>query len=628
MMINEIETKQVPTFPPAAPKPLERILFIMLLSLAVFFVLTLTTVVGFQAVYSGRIYPGITVGGIPVGGLNPDEAKLVLSTQLNYPITGKITFVDGDRSWEYSPMDLGFLLDTNASIDQAFAYGRTSLVERLKTQYNTFINGMEFAPVYVYDQRITSTVLEEMRAETDLETIEATLKIENAQVVTTLGQNGRKLNVEATIDGILPYLSAYRNVTIALPIEDRPAGIVDASEQAVIAQEALNQDFTILKPNDSADGPWIISKEFLASMLTLNRVDDENGPRYELGLERDPIVEFIATWAPGLSQEPENARFIFNDDTGKLDLAKSATIGRAVDAEMTIQAIEAALLQGKHSSSIDFEYNEPPVTDDTTGEELGIVELVHAETSYFYGSDHARVQNIQTSAAEFHGLLIPPNTTFSMAEAMDDVTLDNGYAEAWIIYGDQTIKGVGGGVCQVSTTFFRAAFFAGFPIVERHPHAYRVSYYERVYGGGIDPNLTGLDATVYLPVVDFKFTNDSDQWLLVETYVVPSSSAITFKFYGTKQNRTLDWSTTGLTDIEPEPEAIYRYNPDLDEGQIKQVDWGKDGGKVTIFRTVYKDGNYEFDDTFYTNFQAWRDIYEFGPNTELPEDANVEGEEN
>lgn len=628
MMINEIETKQVPTFPAKTPTPLERILFIILLSLAIFFILSLATVVGFQAVYSGRIYPGITVGGVPMGGYTPDEAKLVLSTQLNYPITGKITFVDGDRTWEYSPMDLGFLLDTNASIDQAFAYGRTSLIQRLKTQYSTFIYGMEFAPVYVYDQRTTSALLESMGAETDLATIEATLKIENGQVVTTPGQHGRKLNVEATVEGILPYLTAYRDVIIALPIEDRPAGIVDATEQAAMAQEALNQDFTILKPGDSNDGPWTINKDLLASMLTLNRVEDENGPHYDLGLKRDPVIEFMATWAPGLSQEPENARFIFNDDTSKLDLSKSATIGRAVDAEMTIQAIEAALRQGKHSSSIDFAYVEPPVPDDATGEELGIVELVHAETSYFYGSDHSRVQNIQTSAAEFHGLLIPPNTTFSMASAMDDVTLDNGYAEAWIIYGDQTIKGVGGGVCQVSTTFFRAAFFAGFPIVERHPHAYRVSYYEKVYGGGIDPNLTGLDATVYLPVVDFKFTNDSDQWLLVETYVVPSASAITFKFYGTKQNRTIDWSTTGLTDIEPEPEAIYRSNPDLAEGEIKQVDWGKDGGRVTIFRTVYKNGNYDFDDTFYTNFQAWRNIYEFGPNTELPEDANIEGEEN
>ena len=629
MTLAQPKTKQVPTVPPKQAAPLERVLFITLLSLAIFFVLILGTIVGYQLLYSGKIYPGVTIGGVPVGGMKPEEAQLQLSANLTYPINGQIIFVDGENSWQYTPMDLGFLLDTKSSVEEAFAYGRVSFFQRLKTQFNTFYYGHEIAPQFVYDERITHTVLEQIRTETDLETIEATLKIEGAEVVTTPGQHGRELNSEATIEALLPYLIGYQNVSLQLPVEDRPAMIVDANEQAEMAREALRQDFTIRAPDGgSHGGPWTITKESLASMLTLSRVEgEEGGITYDLSLAREPMIEFLTSFAPGLTLDPENARFIFNDETLQLDLAKSAVIGRSVDAEMTIRAIENALRNGEHAASIDFEYRNPVVTDDASGQDLGIVELIHAETSYFYGSDSARVKNIQTAAAEFHGLLIPPNTTFSMAAAMGDVTLDNGYAEAWIIYGDQTIKGVGGGVCQVSTTFFRAAFFAGFPIVERHPHAYRVSYYEKVYGNHIDPNLTGLDATVYLPVVDFKFTNDSDQWLLVETYVNPSASSITFKFYGTKQGRTVDWSTTGLTDIVPEPEAIYRYNPDLGEGEIRQVDWGKEGGKVTVYRTVNRNGNYEFDDFFYTNFQEWRDIYEYGPNTELPEDAIIEGEE-
>ena len=126
------------------------------------------------------------------------------------------------------------------------------------------------------------------------------------------------------------------------------------------------------------------------------------------------------------------------------------------------------------------------MTDQSTGEELGITELVKAETSYFYGSSASRVQNIQTAASKFHGLMVAPGETFSMATALGDITLDNGYAEAMIIIGGQTIKGVGGGVCQVSTTLFRTAFFSGFPIVERYADAYRVYYYEKVAGNHID----------------------------------------------------------------------------------------------------------------------------------------------
>ena len=129
----------------------------------------------------------------------------------------------------------------------------------------------------------------------------------------------------------------------------------------------------------------------------------------------------------------------------------------------------------------------------------------------------ARLQNIEAASKQFYGLLIPPNTTFSMGDAIGNISLDNGYAEALIIYNGKTITGVGGGVCQVSTTLFRTAFFAGYPIVERNAHAYRVYYYEQT-ANGTDPLMAGLDATVYFPLVDLKFTNDRPYWLLMETY--------------------------------------------------------------------------------------------------------------
>jgi len=115
------------------------------------------------------------------------------------------------------------------------------------------------------------------------------------------------------------------------------------------------------------------------------------------------------------------------------------------------------------------------------------------------------VQNIQTAASAFHGLLIPPGGILSMSDELGDISLENGYAEAAIILGDETIQGVGGGVCQVSTTLFRTVYYAGYPVLERHPHAYRVGYYEQT-ANGHDPNLAGLDATVFVPLVDFKMT--------------------------------------------------------------------------------------------------------------------------
>jgi vancomycin resistance protein YoaR len=303
-----------------------------------------------------------------------------------------------------------------------------------------------------------------------------------------------------------------------------------------------------------------------------------------------------------------------------LEVVEPAVIGRDLNVAASIDAIKAGLTAGEHSVALQFDTLEPAVTDDMTGEELGITELVRQETSFFYGSDAARVQNIETASAQFYGLLIAPGETFSMANALGNISLENGYAEALIIYGDQTIQGVGGGVCQVSTTLFRTAFFAGFPIVERHAHAYRVGYYEYDGNGYKNPNYIGLDATVYVPIVDMKFTNDSPYWLLMETYVYKGSSSLVWKFYSTKDGRTVDWDTTGLVNVVPQPEPLFRENDELGKNEIKKVDYGVDGGDVTIARTVFKDGEVYFTDTFFTRFQAWQEVWEYGPGTENPED--------
>lgn len=624
---SDTQQIRIPRHTNPAPNPLLQLTSAVVFGLALFFVFTLLLIGGFQIAHIGRLYPGVSIGGVDVSGMTAEEAQAALASQINFPITGQVILTDQSNTWTFSPMSLGLLIDAEGSVEKAMRVGRGTLKTRLGDQFNAYYYGLDLSPVMLFDQRVAYNTLESLRPAVDIESIEATLEINGLDVTTTPGQNGRRLDAQATIDMMAPYLMAMQSVQMPLVVEDLPAGIADASAEAQLARNILSQDFQIGLPSGESQGPWSISRNDLSSMLVLKRITDETGQsRFGLGVDRKQFIQFLSQFAPELSRSPENARFIFNDDTRQLEVIQSAVIGREVDIEMSAQAMEEAILQGNHQVVLDFEYTNPPITDDTTGTDLGITELVHAETSYFYGSDGARVQNIQTAAAEFHGILVPPQTTFSMASAMGDITLDNGYSEAWIIYGDQTIKGVGGGVCQVSTTLFRAAFFAGFPIVERHPHAYRVYYYEKVYGNQVNPDFAGLDATVYLPVVDLKFTNDTDNWLLIETYVIPSSSSITFKFYGTKDGRQVNWSTTGLTNIQEEPEPVYRYKAELGEGVIKQVDWGIAGGSVAVYREVTRNGAYLFDDAFYTTYTPWRDVFEFGPNAELPDDANIEGQ--
>jgi vancomycin resistance protein YoaR len=202
---------------------------------------------------------------------------------------------------------------------------------------------------------------------------------------------------------------------------------------------------------------------------------------------------------------------------------------------------------------------------------------------------------------------------------MGDVSLENGFAEALIIYGGRTIKGVGGGVCQVSTTLFRTAFNAGFPIVERYSHAYRVSYYEQTASGAVDPRLAGLDATVYFPLVDFKFKNDSPYWILMETYVNVNARTLTWKFYSTKDGRSVTWDTTGPINVVSPPSPIYEENLELAKNEMKQVEWAANGADVTVTRTVYKDGAVYFQDQVKTHYEPWQAICQYGPDSKKPD---------
>jgi vancomycin resistance protein YoaR len=590
------------------------------LSAAIFVMLLAMLLIGYEVVYADRIYQGVVVHGQNLSGMTLDEASQALQTALSYTYEGMLTFTYHDQVWEAKPIDLGFLVDPTFSAQEAYNTGRKGwLPQNLVEKGRAWFTGINLSPIAYFDERLALAYIQSIAAEIDQPVQEASLALENAEVVVKSGQVGLEVDVQTTLSLLKPYLENLQNGEIPLVVQETPPTIMEVGNQAELAREILSEPLILVDPADGGSN-WSISPEELAGMLTVRRVEeiDTGNDGYQIDVNTEAFSVFLNSLAPSLSISPVNARFIFNDDTRQLDLLEPAVIGRQLDIDTSISIINERLKAGEHEIPLQFAVVNPAVTDDSTGEELGITELVHQETSYFYGSDAARVQNIETASAQFHGLLIPPGTTFSMADALGNVSLENGYAEALIIYGDQTIQGVGGGVCQVSTTLFRAAFFAGFPIEERHAHAYRVGYYEMRRDGTKDPDLAGLDATVYVPIVDLKFTNDTEHWLLMETYM-GNYDSLTWKFYSTGDGRTVNWETTGPTNVIPAPEPLYRENPDLETGEIEKVDYAAEGAEITVTRTVYKGDSVYFSDSFYTKFQPWQEVWEYGPGTELPE---------
>ena len=585
--------------------------------------LLLLALTAFNLRYAGRIYPGVHVAGIDLSGLRPNEASELLNQRLTYLDNGRIAFYHAEQIWEASPRTLGLYLDAQSSARAAFETGRSgSLPTRLGVQFNTWQRSVNLPPLLVSDQRLAARFLQRIAEELDTPAVEAQLQINGLEVVTVPGEIGYSVDIETSLAPLEEQLRSLTDGLFPVVLRAHPPAILDAAPQAELARLILSAPLTLQVPQaaEGDPGPWRLAPEELAQLLSIERIEDGNGARYGLRLVAERLTGTLSEAAAGLTRQPENARFIFNDDTRELELIQPAVIGRTLNVAASIEQINQQALEGSHTIDLVLEETPPAVTDAVSAAKLGITELVHAETSYFYGSSASRMQNIETAASRFHGILVPPGATFSMAEILGDVSLDNGYAEALIIYGDRTIKGVGGGVCQVSTTLFRTVFFSGFPVLERHSHAYRVTYYELTANGSVNQRLAGLDATVFVPVVDFKFQNDTPHWLLMETYINIPARTLTWKFYSTSDGRTVDWDSTGLQNVEDPPEPLYQENPELDKGEIEQIDWAVEGADVTVFRTVTRDGQTYLEDTFSTHYVPWRAIYEYGPGTKIPKD--------
>lgn len=611
---------------------LEQILLTALLGIGGFFALLLLTLLGYQLWFAGRIYPGVSINGIDVGGLTVKAAASRIAGELTYHQNGRITFQEGDQTWQVTPAQVGLFPDLENSAKAAFSIGRNGgLYRRLSEQLNAWQAGIDISPILIWDQRLAHDYLSAVAKEIDRPLIEPKLTLEGSSVVVHPGQSGRIVDIPATLSLLGTQLQTLQDGIVPLVVIDTQPIIMDVEEQAEIARRILSQPLVLTLPEgqpEDSPGPWELQPAQVAEWLVFQPVVEGTRGQYAITFDTRKLRSFLSELAPKLSLTPQNARFIFNDDTRQLEVIQKAVIGRQLNIEASITKIQEKALAGEHNIILELTLTPPPVTDEATADQLGITELIHSEVSYFYGSGTERIQNITAGASRFHGLLVAPGETFSMASALGDINLDNGFAEALIILGGRTIKGVGGGICQVSTTLFRAAFFSGFPIVERHAHAYRVAYYEKTASNQINPELAGLDATVFVPLVDFKFTNDTPYWLLMETYVSPTHSTLTWKFYSTSDGRRVEWNTTGPVNVQPAPEPLYRENPELPSGEIKQVDWAADGADVTVNRTVYKGDTIYLQDTIVTHYQPWQAIYEYGPGTEgMPPEPSPSSEE-
>ncbi len=240
--------------------------------------------------------------------------------------------------------------------------------------------------------------------------------------------------------------------------------------------------------------------------------------------------------------------------------------------------------------------------------------LSQATTSYF-GSVSERVNNIARSAGRMNGLIIQPGEVFSFNASIGDTGAESGYVDGYAIVGGRLEKVVGGGICQVSTTMYRAVFDAGLDIVARRNHSYVINFYE---------NVDGWDATVFAPYTDFKWRNDTagPVWMYASTN--PAKATVTFTLYGYPDGRTTKMvGPTTSNRVEP-GKPNWQFDPTLGRGAIKQLVHGRPGMDVAMRRVVTAaNGAVLHNDDLPSKYKAWEDFFLYGPGVTPPKGVNI-----
>ncbi|MGI8586940.1 MAG: VanW family protein [Chloroflexia bacterium] len=560
--------------------------------------------------YAGHIFPGVRVLGVDIGGDTPETARVVLENKVAAFTTQPIVLAWNDQQWTPQPQQLGMTVNLDTTINSAYAVGRSgSLLDLWRERWDVANEGRVVPLSVNLDEGALQTYLEKQVApKIDQSLQEGDVWLQGAQVKTTASIEGRKLEVYPALVAIRESLSRMVTNRIDLPVTVTKPAVsqqeIDATAKTL--QTMLSGPLTAHYANKqySVD-PVKISQK----LLLLNRAPDPaTGKHYSIGFQDDNLKALVADWADEIDAAPQNARVAWNN--GQLSVIKESQDGVKLDRDKAVAALKsAAATTDKRNVDLPVT-SSPPKVSSKDLPNLNIKELLGTGNTSFKGSTVERATNIKVASDYLNGVVVPPGDTFSFLDSVSPITLDRGYVEGYVIAAERTQKGVGGGVCQVSTTTFRAAFWSGVKITERTQHAYRVSWYES------KGEPVGFDAAVFDPGVDFQFVNNTPGYLLVQTVI--ANNELNVNFYGTKIADDVKLVGPKIANPKPPPPDIYQLDPTLPPGTKKQVEFAHAGLDTTLTRQIIKGGQVASQEDFFSRFEAWPNWFMVAPGVPTP----------
>jgi vancomycin resistance protein YoaR len=547
--------------------------------------------------YQHRIMPRVTVGNVSIGGLTITEAIKKLNQSAEQTLNSGFTFnQDKQKIIIYNTLqslddpDINTELveyDSQKTIATAFALNR-------KPRFKLFTIGKSlfFGYSLPADYQINTDEIKKIIRRDVTHIIEspqnAQLEITGNTFIITPDKIGYEIDWENTILTLNQQLSTFTPVNISLNLLPTKADISYAVtsnfSQKISELIATKPVVELVWENKN----WQLEWEKIITMINFI-ITSEN--KIGLGFKIDEFEKFINQEVKPIIDKPaRNAKFEIQN--GRVIAFQGSSDGQTINITETIVAINNNFSKNIYKTAIIISPDKAKIiTKDANN--LGITEIIGIGKSNFTGSPANRRHNIKVGAAALNGLLIKPNEEFSLISALGNIDAAAGYLPELVIKGNKTVPEYGGGLCQIGTTTFRATLASGLPILERRNHSYRVRYYEPA----------GTDATIYNPKPDYRFLNDTNHNILIQTRI--EGDELIFEFWGTKDGRNVVQTDPKIYNIVNAPPTTYIETTDLAPGKQRCTESAHAGADAEFTYTVtYPSGETKLD-IFKSHYKPW-----------------------
>jgi len=581
---------------------------------------------------SGKAFPGTRIAGMDVGMMTLNEIQERLMDKGQPFLDTPIRVTLGEACAQFSPNELGIKLLPRYTLQevQFVKINETNIFEIFSELWND-------QDISFYASVNMNTAIVNIERQFNFEDKKAKNAYfdfdENGALIILQGKVGEEIDTRKLYQTIKERANTLSSESIIIGTEAKDpmitTDVLEMQKDEII--EILNRKVSLFYENwdwdvsliDHIDWVDFVYKDYLDfnGVVTLPLEISEQTTyampemmnlteKLEIQINKELFANYVKDKiSPIIEVEPGDVS-IYTDENDEIIIEGQGKNGRMIKQDFFNDVLAIAINQNFAEAPIPVQERKANVEVSDDLRLLGIESLIGTGRSAFVGSTTNRIHNINTGMRRFNGTLIAPGEVFSFIEHLGPVDASTGYRPELVIKPEGTIKEYGGGLCQVSSTMYRAAIFSGLPIVERTPHSYAVSYYAQVYG-------YGLDASIYIGVLDLKFKNDTAGHILVQAYTEGTNAY--FKFYGTDDGRSVEMEGPYLGGYHYPGPAVVVESAGLAPGQRRQVERAHTGFNATWYRYLTKDGE-TVKEPIYSTYKAIPARILVGPSVGGPEE--------